>query len=73
MDEKSILRKHKKLIILQVIINYKKQNGFAPSYREIAELSNIRSISTVSSLFKELEKDGTIQFSKKVPRSLVVL
>ena len=73
MEPKSFDRKNKKVLILHILINYKNKNGFSPTYREIAELSGIKSTSTVSSLLKEMEQDGVIRINNKVARSIVIL
>lgn len=65
MNYKEIQKKE----MLQIIINFKKENGFLPSTRELCKLSGLSSTSTVNALLKQLQQDGLISMR---PRSLEV-
>lgn len=59
--------------ILNVIVNYIKQNGYAPTVREIGKIVGLKSTSTVHTYLKRLELKGFIERKESSPRALRVL
>ena len=57
-------------LILDYIQEFTQMNGFAPSYREIADYFGLSSPATVHQHIKALEDKGLIQAEKKRSRSL---
>jgi len=60
-------RKHQ---ILQYITNYYKENGYSPSYREIACAIGLRSPSTVHSYIMQLKAEGKLDMRRQSPRTI---
>lgn len=58
--------------VLRFIVRYVRENGFAPSYREICANTVLRSTSTVRTYIYKLEEQGYILF-KGGPRKIAVL
>lgn len=63
----------RELEILNVIVDYIKQNGYAPSVREIGKIVGLKSTSTVHTYLKSLESKGFIERKENFPRALRVL
>lgn len=63
----------RELEILNVIVDYIKQNGYAPSVREIGKIVGLKSTSTVHTYLKSLESKGFIERKENLPRALRVL
>ena len=59
--------------ILNVIVDYIKQNGYAPTVREIGKIVGLKSTSTVHTYLKRLELKGFIERKENCPRALRVL
>lgn len=59
--------------ILNVIVDYIKENGYAPSVREIGKLVGLKSTSTVHEYLKRLQEKGYIERKENFPRTLKVL
>lgn len=59
--------------ILDYIATYKLKNGYAPTYREIADHFNYSSVSTVHQYIKTLEDKGFIEKDFSKARSLGIL
>ncbi len=59
--------------LYEFIINYKKQNGFCPSIREMCENLNINSTSTVVYYLNYLEKEGKIHRGASKNRAIEVI
>lgn len=57
--------------VLKFIAEFVKDNGFAPSYREICAGTELRSTSTAKAYILKLEQLGYIVF-KNGPRKIVV-
>jgi repressor LexA len=58
--------------IFNVIKDYIDVNGFAPSYRDLAKLSGLKSTSTVSDHLKQLKAKGYVNFIVGSPRTLTI-
>ncbi len=52
--------------VYQNIINYMKMHGYAPSIREIAQISGISSSATAYYHIKKLLKQGKLETDKKI-------
>lgn len=63
----------RELEILNIIVDYIKQNEYAPSVREIGKLAGLKSSSTVHMYLKNLELKGFIERKENLPRALRVL
>ncbi|WP_081911590.1 LexA family protein [Clostridium culturomicium] len=59
--------------ILDIIINYIEEEKISPTIREIGELANLSSTSTVHGYLKRLEQRGYISRSNDCPRSIRVI
>ena len=59
--------------VLDGIVEYQKQYGFAPSIRELCKICNLSSTSTVAAHLKSLEDKGYIKRKEDAPRAIVVL
>ena len=59
--------------ILAFIKQYRADNGFAPTYREIAQACNIASTSSIKHHLVRLEADGLITQRRNIPRGIVVV
>lgn len=57
----------------QFLISYIKENGYAPSYQEIAEELSLNSTSTVYERMKKLESKGKIEIKSGQPRAIKVI
>jgi repressor LexA len=58
--------------ILEVIENYRAENGYAPSYREICAQTDITSTSMVNYYLEQLEEMGYIERKENISRSLKI-
>ncbi|HAE92026.1 LexA family protein [Tissierella praeacuta] len=63
----------RELEVLNVTVDYIKQNGYAPSVREIGKIVGLKSPSTVHTYLKSLESKGFIERKENFPRALRVL
>ncbi|MBP6042970.1 MAG: transcriptional repressor LexA [Rhodoluna sp.] len=59
--------------ILDYIIRFKDQRGYAPSMREIAENVELKAVSSVSHQLNQLEKAGFIDLKNGLARGIQVL
>lgn len=59
--------------ILNVIDTYIEENGHSPTYREIADLSGLKSSSTVSGHLNVLKEKGRINFIESLPRTITII
>lgn len=59
--------------ILQFICEFRNAIGYAPSFREIAAGTSVRSTSTVHRYLVKLEEEGLIRRAKDLARSIVPL
>lgn len=59
--------------IYNIIKKFIEDKGYAPSIREIAQASNLRSSSTVFSYLKKLKEKGYITFEENKPRTIRIL
>ncbi|MEC1583740.1 transcriptional regulator [Bacillus subtilis] len=58
---------------LQVIDNYIKEKGFAPTYRELMNLLGLTSTSTVKELLDALKRNDYITWEAGSPRTLKIV
>lgn len=58
--------------VVEFIRNYQRENGYAPSIREIQEGCGILSSSTVSYIIGSLESEGRVKRVPGVARGLIV-
>ena len=59
--------------IFQFICEFRNVMGYAPSFREIAAGTSVRSTSTVHRYLVKLEEDGLIRRARDLARSVVPL
>src|SRR3954470_4474042 len=59
--------------ILNYLSSYTEQNGYAPSFEEIAESFNYNSLATVHEHLSNLERKGYIQRSYNESRAITIL
>lgn len=59
--------------VLDIIINYIKENGYAPSVREIGDAIGFKSTSSVHAHLKNLETKGFIERKENFPRALKII
>ena len=57
-------------MIYEFIVDYMITNGFAPSFREIADGVGLKSIASVSNYMIDLEKNGLIKTIQDCPRAI---
>lgn len=60
-------------MVLDGIVEYRNQYGFAPSIRELCKICNLSSTSSVVSHLKALEEKGYIKRKEDAPRAIAVL
>lgn len=70
-QEKALTEKEYELY--KFLIDYIKENGYSPSYKEIAEGIGIKSRSTVMEKLQRLQKKGKIQMKASSPRAIRIL
>jgi SOS-response transcriptional repressor LexA len=58
------------LRILEAVEDYWAIRGYAPSYRELAEYTGLRSVSSVAEIVKRLEADGLVTYKKDRKRTI---
>lgn len=63
----------RELEVLNVTVDYIKQNGYAPSVREIGKIVGLKSTSTVHTYLKNLELKGFIERKENFPRALRIV
>ncbi|WMM26803.1 LexA repressor [Tissierella sp. MB52-C2] len=59
--------------VLNIIVDYIKQNEYAPSVREIGKIMGLKSSSTVHMYLKNLELKGFIERRENIPRALRII
>jgi repressor LexA len=59
--------------ILEIIEKYINKNKISPTTRELANLSGIKSTSTIHDYLEQLKKKGFITWHDKMPRTIQVL
>ena len=55
------------------IIDYIKEHGYSPSYREIADGIGVRAVSTIAERIHRLEDMGKIKTKMDIPRTISVV
>lgn len=55
------------------IIDYIKEHGYSPAYKEIAEGIGVRAVSTVAERIHRLEDMGKIKTKMDIPRTISVV
>ena len=55
------------------IIDYIKEHGYSPSYREIADGVGVRAVSTIAERIHRLEDMGKIKTKMDIPRTISVV
>lgn len=63
----------KQRIVYDGIVNYQKDNGYAPSIRELCAICNLASTSSVYAHLKKLEELGYIRRREDAPRAIAVV
>ncbi|MBM7633803.1 LexA family protein [Geomicrobium sediminis] len=58
---------------LKVAITYIENNGYAPTFRELAELLGVKAVSAVHTLFSRLKAKGIVTWEYDKPRTLKIL
>lgn len=64
--------KNTKAIILDCIINFIKENKYAPTVREIGAMAGLKSNSSVSAHLSRMQIDGQLKYDEKSPRTIVI-
>jgi SOS-response transcriptional repressor LexA len=59
--------------IIQFLVTFGEEQGYAPSYREIAKALDISSLHTVHRALVTLRERGMVEFKDRYPRTLRVL
>lgn len=59
--------------LYKFLVGYIKENGYSPSYREIAEGIGIKTKSTVLKKLQSLQKKGKIQIRMNSPRAIKIV
>jgi hypothetical protein len=73
MENKSLEGKPTREKILEAISTYTKSNGYPPTIRELAEMTGLKSTSTVYGHLERLERKGKISREMDMPRTVRVL
>ena len=63
----------KQMMIYEIIKEFIKENGYAPTIREIGEIAKLSSTSTVHNHLMILEKKGYITTKDGKPRTIKVI
>jgi len=58
------------LRILEAVEDHWAIQGYAPSYRELAASTGLKSVSSVAEIVKRLEADGLVTFKKDRKRTI---
>lgn len=58
--------------VLGNIIAYIKENGFSPTFRELAEMMGFSSTSTVHHYLQRLKDAGVITYESTKPRTIAI-
>lgn len=64
------MRNNKQFMVLEIIREYIDKNKISPTVREICDISEIKSTSTVHKYIKRLENLGYINKKNNSPRSI---
>lgn len=64
---------NKEIKLLKGITKYIDENGFSPSIRDIGDIMDFKSTSTVHRYLSRLEQKGYIERKEKSPRALRVI
>jgi len=59
--------------VLNIIVEYIKENGYGPSVREIGNIIGLKSTSSVHAHLKNLQEKGYIERKENFPRALKVI
>ncbi|UAT31989.1 transcriptional regulator [Bacillus badius] len=59
--------------VLITVSNYVNENGYPPSRRELGDILNLRSSSTVKGYLDKLKKEGYLTWNEGMPRTLRIL
>lgn len=59
--------------VLEFIVNFNRENGYAPTMREIGDALGIKSSSSVCYIMKYLEREGYIQTIPNKSRVIKIL
>lgn len=60
-------------LVYDGIVEYQKENGFAPSIRELCKLTGLASTSSVYAHLKNLEDLGYIRRKEDAPRAIAII
>ena len=66
-------QKEKEQAVLAAIVSYKKEHGYVPNFRELAAMTGIRSISTISGVLDRLEARAMIKRDRSRSRGITLL
>lgn len=64
-------REEAEVKVVKAIESLRRDNGYAPSFREVADKTEI-SLGTVHSICVDLAERGTVTYHPKIARSLAV-
>jgi len=59
--------------VFNVIKNFIKENGYAPTYREIAKIVGIKSAGDVTKYLRKLRESGYITYKDGGSRTIIIL
>jgi SOS-response transcriptional repressor LexA len=59
--------------ILDIIVEYIRIKGYPPTYREIGEVANVKSSSTIQQYLDKLKSKGYVTWLQGQPRTLKVI
>ena len=71
MTRKKLTKSQK--LVYDGIVAYQKENGFAPSIRELCKLTGLASTSSVYAHLKNLEDLGYIRRKEDAPRAIAII
>ncbi len=73
LTKKQNMLSEKQRQVLHTILDYTKDHGYPPTVRELCELTNLKSTSTMHGHLQRLERDGYIVRVHGGPRTIKVI
>ncbi|GLY09615.1 transcriptional regulator [Pseudobacillus badius] len=71
MNNQKLTLKQQK--VLEVVVEYQHEKGYPPAMRELGDILNLASASTVKNYLDVLKRKGYVTWEKGKPRTLKVL
>lgn len=73
IDAEKRIDGERRMNILKFIVSFSEKNGYAPSVRDIMPVAGLSSSSTMHKILSRMERDGLIQVTQGVARSMRVM